>query len=74
MLRRVMTSRWVFKTSPTSSCVSHDSASSASRQNASTGDINGFIVRLVIDGVSTARTKGFSKFFTTGFMKHVTTV
>jgi hypothetical protein len=73
MLRRVMTSRWVFKTSSTSSCVSHDSTSSASRQNASTGDINGF-VGIVLDGVSTARTKGFSKFFTTGLMKYVTAI
>jgi hypothetical protein len=60
-------SRWVSNTSPTSSCVPNDSTSSASRQN-------GFVVRFIVDGVPTARTKGFSKFFTTGLMKHVTTV
>ena len=49
------------------------STSSASWDNASTGDINRF-VGIVLDGVSTARTKGFSKFFTTGPMKHMTAI
>ena len=74
MLRRVMTSRWVSNAPPTFSVVTHDTACRASRQNTSAGNVDGFIVRFIFNGISAARTKGFSKFFAAGPMKHVTTV
>ena len=74
MLRRVMMSRWVSNAPPTFSVVTHDTTRRASWQDTSAGNVDRFIVGFIFNGISAARTKGFSKFFTTGPMKHVTTV